>query len=217
MYAIRIYEMLKKQEKMGSRTFFLDELKKKLSIKDFQYKRFSDFKQYVLEIAKREINEKTDMVIDFKFKKSGKKIVAVEFDIRPKNQKKAEKQPKFLELYNDSSHGEYVDEIMQYGFRRTSVNRMLSGLEDHQIENALLAVKEQIQNGRCKTPKAMLKTALKERWTPSRSSMKTQGHKIPVSAISIDQIYEPPSEKKIQPSPQKKTSFFTFLNKMFNK
>jgi plasmid replication initiation protein len=91
LYAIRIYEMLKKQERLGSRTFFVDDLRNKLNIRNDKYKRFVDFKRYVLEISKREINAKTDLKIDLKFIKTGRKITAIQFCVKLKDEK-TEKQ-----------------------------------------------------------------------------------------------------------------------------
>jgi hypothetical protein len=168
MYAIRIYEMLKKQELLGNRTFFIDELRKKLAIKEHQYARINAFKQKVLEIAKREINEKTDILVDFKLIKSGRKITAVQFDITPKNHKKAETQLNFSETHNCATNGKYVGEVMAYGFNGKTADRLLSGLQSHEIENAIAAVKNQIAKGKVKNPKAMLRTALKEKWNTDK-------------------------------------------------
>ena len=87
VYAIKIYELLKKQESFGQRTFFIDDLRKKLNKQSKQYTKINNFKIKVLEIAKREINSKTDLKIDFKFIKTGRKITSVQFDIESKNEK----------------------------------------------------------------------------------------------------------------------------------
>jgi plasmid replication initiation protein len=219
IYAVRIYEMLKKQEKLGGRTFFIDDLRKKLSIPENKLKAFKDFRLYVLDIAKREIDEKTDILIDFKFIKTGRKITAVQFHIKPKNEKKAEKQPKFLETYNSAPDSKYVYELMEFGFNRNLANRLLYNLQSFDIENAISAVKESVQKGKCKNPKAMLRTALKKCWTPSNSANKTLERRgkseTIIKDVPVEEILE--TEKDANVRQKKSSGFFGLLNKMLNK
>jgi hypothetical protein len=219
-YAIRLYELLKKQERLGSRSFFIDDLKKKLNISDDKLKSFADFRLYVLEIAKREIDEKTDILIDFKFIKTGRKITAVQFCVTPKNEKKAEKQSKFLESYNSAPDSKYVYELMEFGFKRNSANRILCRLQNSDIENAISAVKERVQKGKCKNPKAMLQTALKERWTPSSLATETRGRckksETIIEEVPVEETLETDADANIVRK-KKSFGFFSFLNKMLSK
>lgn len=110
LYAIRIYEMLKKHEFFGKRTFFIDDLRKKLSIPDTKLKSFKDFRKYVLEISRREINAKTDIEIDLKFIKTGRKITSVQFDVISKDEK-TEKNKTLYAL--DNTLGTYAENIIK--------------------------------------------------------------------------------------------------------
>jgi plasmid replication initiation protein len=116
LYAIRVYEMLKKQEVFGKRTFLLDDLRNKLSIPDNKLKAFNDFRIHVLEIAKREINLKTDLEIDFEFMKSGRKITEVQFDIKSKVEKakgkKTEKKNRKKVVTDKTAKIEKVEKII---------------------------------------------------------------------------------------------------------
>jgi plasmid replication initiation protein len=219
VYAIRIYEMLKKQEKFGGRTFFIDDLRKKLNVLGNKLIAFKDFRLKVLEIAKREINEKTDILIDYKFIKTGRKFTAVQFSVKPKNEKKAEKQPRFLESYNSAPDSKYVRELIEFGFKGNSANRMLCRLQNSDIENAISAVKERIQKGKCKNPKAMLRTALKECWTPSSSANKTLERRgkseTTIKDVPVEEILETDADANV--CKKKSSGFFGFLNKMLNK
>jgi len=161
IHAISIYEMLKKQEIFGSRTFFVEDLRKKLSILENQYKRFSDFRN-IIETTKREINEKTDILIDFKFIKTGKKITAVQFDIKSKDEKTEKK--KSLYCINNEKDQKQVREIMKFGYSASQASNMLDYTDYSDAENAIKAVKNQIKKGNVKNPKAMIRTALKEKW-----------------------------------------------------
>lgn len=64
-YAIRLYELLKSYEYLREDIFFeLDELKTRLDAT--KYNRFADFRRFVLEKAIDEINEYTDIVVEYK-------------------------------------------------------------------------------------------------------------------------------------------------------
>ncbi len=131
-------------------------------IKDDQYKKFNDFKTRVLDIAKREINSKTDIKIDFKLIKAGRKVEVVEFDIKSKGEKI--ETPKELYCINNKKDPKHVKEIMQFGFSASQAADMLDRTNHSDVENAIKAVKNQIKKGNAKNPKAMIKIALKEKW-----------------------------------------------------
>lgn len=74
----RLYEILKSYQKNNMQWFFdIDELKKKLCCEN--YKRFPDFRRYVLEPAVEEINKYTDICIDYDLKKDGRRVSKIVF------------------------------------------------------------------------------------------------------------------------------------------
>lgn len=83
-YSIRLYELLKQYERIGKRSFELDELKKLLGVQAESYKIFSEFERRVLKKAKSEISDKTDVYIDYIKHKKGKKIDSITFTIDSK-------------------------------------------------------------------------------------------------------------------------------------
>ena len=205
IYAIRIYEMLKKQESFGKRIFFIDDLRKKLNIQDNQYLKINHFKIKVLEIAKREINAKTDIKIDFNFIKTGRKVTAVQFDIVSKDEKTEEK--KDLYCINNSKDPKQVREVMQFGFQFEQAKEMLEYTDYSDAENAIKAVKTQIKKGNAKNPKAMIKTALKEKWHDQNTvdNKKSKPSKTNKESIEI--------EKSIP----RKTSFMKIFEYLFKR
>lgn len=83
-YAIRIYELCKQYETIKERTIEIKELKEILDVKVKSYNIYNNFKQKVLEIAEREINEKTDINISFEEIKTGRKVTSIKFIIKSK-------------------------------------------------------------------------------------------------------------------------------------
>ena len=110
VYAIRIYELCKQYQKIKERIIEIEDLKEILEIKK-KYKKYNDFKKYVLEIAKREINEKTDINISFEEIKTGRKVSAIRFLISAKKEIKAIKNKEIIE--NIEEVKEYPEEVLE--------------------------------------------------------------------------------------------------------
>lgn len=104
VYAIRIYELCKQYEKIKERTIEIEELKEMFKIQD-KYKKYNDFKQKVLKIAEREINEKTDINISFEEIKTSRKVTSIKFLIEKK-----EKQVKQIET-SETKEKKYSEEV----------------------------------------------------------------------------------------------------------
>lgn len=83
-YSIRIYEILKSYENMHKKNFIVDELKKRLMCENKSYENFSNFRKYVVDIAISEINEFTDIFVDYTNSKTGRKVTHIEFSITSK-------------------------------------------------------------------------------------------------------------------------------------
>lgn len=81
-YSIRIYELLKQYEKLKERTFSITQLREYLCINNEQYPLYANFKQKVLNIAKNELKDKSDIYFDFEEIKQSRKIEKIKFIIR---------------------------------------------------------------------------------------------------------------------------------------
>ncbi len=103
-YSIRIYELLKQYEKIGTRKFDLEELKQiigvveemdengKKTLKD-SYPLFGNFKQRVLLKAKKDLKKYTDISFEFEPFKRGRKVAGLKFFIYPNNPERKAKGP----------------------------------------------------------------------------------------------------------------------------
>lgn len=80
-YSIRIYELLKQYEKLKERVFTIDQLRSCLCIDKSQYPLYGNFKQKVLNVAKKELKEKTDIFFDIEEIKNERKIEKIKFFI----------------------------------------------------------------------------------------------------------------------------------------
>ncbi|MEJ8554643.1 replication initiation protein [Tepidibacter sp. Z1-5] len=79
-YSIRIYELLKQYQSIGKREFNLEELKDNLGCLE-KFKEFRDFKRRVLDPAKKEINNLTDINFEYEKLTRGRKVIGIKFSI----------------------------------------------------------------------------------------------------------------------------------------
>lgn len=162
MYAIRMYELLKKQELIGHRTFFIGELKKALAIPNSQYAKISHLKERVLDIAQREINRKTDLKIDYTLKKSGRKVVGVYFDISSKSLVTERKKAEYT--VQNVRYKRLLSIVQEFGYTKVQAKDFLEAIPVEEAEAAISAAQKRIKTDNVTDPKAMIKVALKERW-----------------------------------------------------
>lgn len=173
IYALRVYELLKQYESIGSRIINISDLRLSCGIPENRLKSIADLRIYVLEISKREINEKSDIFIEFDFIKKSRSFVAIEFSIKknPNYGKTSEEIEIDNKIKRISSELKTRDKIIEdivyhFGFTTNKAILMIDHLSDDEAEQALKAVRNQMEKGQAKIPKAMLRTAFKEKWKP---------------------------------------------------
>jgi plasmid replication initiation protein len=87
-YALRIYELVKSYERLGEITYHIDDFRKKLGINAGEFLNFAHFNKHVLSIARREINSKTDLRMEYDLIKEGRKVAYIKFKFKHINNKK---------------------------------------------------------------------------------------------------------------------------------
>lgn len=83
VHSIRIYELVTQYRNAGSREITVENLKKWLQVEN-KYPRFNSFNQRVIEPAITEINAKSDLLVSIEQIKRGRTIIALRFEIKPK-------------------------------------------------------------------------------------------------------------------------------------
>lgn len=81
-YSIRVYELLKSYQNLGYYECNISDLKKRLMAD--KYNRWVDFKRKVLEPSLSEINELTDIKVNYELFKNGRAIERIKFNIELK-------------------------------------------------------------------------------------------------------------------------------------
>ncbi|AYB41718.1 RepB family plasmid replication initiator protein (plasmid) [Brevibacillus laterosporus] len=86
-YSIRLYELLKQYETIGTRSFDLATIRKVLGVEDI-YPVYANFKNRVIIPAQKELAKKTDISFEFTEEKAGRKVNKLIFKIYPNHQEK---------------------------------------------------------------------------------------------------------------------------------
>lgn len=85
IYSKRMYLYLKRFEDTGIRVDKIEDLLNKLNC-PASYKKYSFFKNRVLDIAQKEINDNTDIKFEFEEVKTSRKVTSIKFYIHANNQ-----------------------------------------------------------------------------------------------------------------------------------
>lgn len=169
-YFIRLYELLKEwQYKKRERYFELAEFRAKLGIPDDKYKLYGHLKSRVILKAKKEINENTDIVIDFKEKRGSRnKVEGVFFFIQEKDVVEMASSDgdavaitEFLSSVKDSNI--YL-ELINFGVSEEKAKVLLSKYSEAQIKENIQYSKYQIDKGKVENPTGYLIRAIENNW-----------------------------------------------------
>lgn len=110
VYAVRLYELLI-QWKKAVRTplFEIKHFREQLGLSESKYTLMSDFKRRVLDLAIKEINDKTDLIVSYSQKKQGKVIVGFEFTVKIKPREECPRDPDTVDMFNGHTDNELKD------------------------------------------------------------------------------------------------------------
>jgi len=93
IYSVRLYELLVQWVTAKNTPLFeLDKFRNQLGVEDHEYKRMGNFKLRVLDLAVKEINEKSDIKVSYSQVKQGRTITGFKFKVLTKAQSKNTKK-----------------------------------------------------------------------------------------------------------------------------
>ena len=130
-YSIRIYELLKKNERINKLNISVEELRRLLGI-DTQYQKYSQFKINVLKVSQREINQNTDIYFTITEFKKGRKVDKLCFNIS--ENKKNQPKDKSIDLFNLNETGY---RILKYQVSQSKVEELLEKYEDKYLNDRM--------------------------------------------------------------------------------
>ena len=153
-YAKRLYGIACQWRSVGSKRFEIEELKKMLGLIDKkgneQFERVNDFKKYVLDIAKQQINENTDIEIDFELKKRGRSFhwVTLHIDSR-----------KFKQLEINFDHSvdvqKFAAKLTAYGLTQDQADIIAQNEKEADFDTLIAELNTKVRSGKLKMDKSV--------------------------------------------------------------
>lgn len=163
-YSFRLYELFKQYEGIGHRTITINGLRNSLNINKNQYPKYANLKQKVINVAVKEINANTDLLIAYNEIKEVRKIVSVKFIIRKKDKAQSEvAATSIVPIFFNDNNIDLVRQVIKQELTDLEVHKILDAanldIEKIKEKYAIISKLNKINN----IVGAMI-TALKEDW-----------------------------------------------------
>ncbi|MBD3907299.1 replication initiation protein [Chryseobacterium sp. C-2] len=153
-YAKRLYGIACQWRSVGSKRFEIEELKKMLGLIDKkgneQFERISQFKEYVLDISKKQINENTDIEIDFELKKRGRSFHWVTLHINSQKFKQLE-----IEFDKSINIQKFKSKVMHYGFTDEQAELIATNEKEKDFDILITEINEKVRQRKLKIDKSI--------------------------------------------------------------
>jgi plasmid replication initiation protein len=170
IHAIRIYELLKQYESIVERVLGIEEIKQCCGVEN-KFKNYPDFERYLLLIAQKEINNKSDLHFKFERIKKGRKIVSIKFIISKNRDYELRKNPDAQPQKIIRKPALYY-QLEEFGFSKRIINTLIKDNNEQTINNAIRCIEIQSTKTLVRNPKAMLLSAIKKQWHPDKYKLK---------------------------------------------
>ena len=102
VHTMRFYELLTQYKRVGQRYITIEDLKKWLQLED-KYNLWAELQRWVIKPSLNEINEKSDLFVEYEPIKKGRKVTGIEFRIT--HEKPVKKRPAFP---HKNKYGKFV-------------------------------------------------------------------------------------------------------------
>lgn len=102
VHTMRFYELLTQYKRVGQRYITIEDLKKWLQLED-KYNLWAELQRWVIKPSLNEINEKSDLFVEYEPIKKGRKVTGIEFNIT--YEKPVKKRPAFP---HKNKYGKFV-------------------------------------------------------------------------------------------------------------
>lgn len=185
-YSIRFYELLKQYQKIGKRNFTVSELREILNCEN-EYLKFAEFERRIIVPAVKEINDHSDIYVEYKKLKTGRIITEIEFIIKSKRA-----------VENTKEIITACDEFEK--LTQTELEKLKNDYPMSEIVEAYDYVRKSTHSYKIKNWYAYLLTVLKSNHSPKQLTI--DGGKLP-----------PSEEKESLPEEEKKKPDFEMMKK----
>lgn len=148
-YAKRLYAIACQWRSVGTKRFEIPELKNMLGLIDKkgneQFERISDFKKFVLDIARIQICENTDIEIDYELKKRGREFFWITLQINSQKFKQLE-----IDFEKPLNVQKFVSKLVTYGFNQEQAELIVGKEKEKDFDILITELNEKIRQRKLK-------------------------------------------------------------------
>lgn len=169
-FSIRIYELCKCHEFKGGFNVKIDDLKKMFGIEN-KYKLYGDFKRKVLIVAKDEINETTDIEIDFHEIKEGKKVDSIKFYVKNKGKNNDQQSKAIIDAKTtiEKQENKLLEHLISLGVAKRTAEKITKDYDEARITKAIAYLETKHKEGKLKNPAGFLADAIKNEYRDNQA------------------------------------------------
>lgn len=164
-YSSALYESLKDYQNLKKIRIEIDNLRKLMGVWVKQYSIFTMFRKRVLDVAVKEINDKTDINIGFELERSGRKIVAANFRVTGIDKLKSK----------EHINQEIVNKLKRFWIKEIQIKELLAKHDEDYILANIVVVEQELEKGKdIRNVTAYLMKAFVVDFRPTAIEMKTR-------------------------------------------
>jgi len=183
VYTIRIYGLLKQYQKLGSRSFSIDEFRKILGVEDGKLSVFANLKARTILQAQKEFSRQdkdgayfSDINFTFEAIKTGRKVTGLKFNIFSQNTRPVfvPKTAPAPQEQGEQPKDETVIKLIEIGISKVKAEKYLSKYGAEYLKNKIDLLIDGLESGLVKSPAGYLTSAIIEDWTSEKVAEKKQ-------------------------------------------
>lgn len=148
-YAKRLYGLACQWKNVGKKRFEVIELKKMLGLIDKkgkqEYTEITAFRKNVLDLAKKQINEGSDIVFDYKLIKQGRSFRWVEIYVNTRMGQQLE-----INFENTIDNQKYIAKIVAYGISQSQAELISTREKEEDFDNLISDLNQKVRTGKLK-------------------------------------------------------------------
>jgi len=227
-YTIRIYTLLKQYQRIGTRTFTLEEFREILGIEVDKLLLFSNLKARTIIQAQKEFSRKdengayfSDINFTFEAIKTGRKVTGLKFNIFSQNTRPAPVPS--IDLISQEQGGQEKNEtylkLVNIGIAKVKADKYLSQYGAEYLESKINLLMEGLETGQVKNPAGYLTKAILEDWTSEKVAEKRlkEAQKEKEEQARLEELTKELREKQIKKlsdefAEQARTEFLSTLS-----
>lgn len=196
-HTIALYELLKDYQNLGKFNICIEDFKKIMAIQDTQYSSITMLKKKVLDVAVSEINDKTDLMIDYTIVKEWRSISWINFVIWIRQKTKQLGIQKVTFQNTDDDQKELIKSLMSFWIPELKATEIVSKYDREYILWNIAVVESKLKAWKIKNQTAYMLQAITENFIPKPTEYdKMQKQKQDNKAITDQQKKDEENKKK---------------------